>query len=632
MANQKITDLNRLNNLDADDLFIVVDTDSKSNSASPTGETKGISAGSLASELNKIANSEVGIDFKHLRDVPDTYEENKGGYIKINNDGTGIEFTDSPGASEQVFSGSFLEDRVNGQLQEYLIGDILYVSSNNKFSKASCSSLDMSEAVGIIRKIKYTSNSTDTNKLIEKVSVVFNGYIEFEWDTSVLGGPISIEMRPIDPDDTSITRVYDKQLLEPGKTYFLGTSGSLMNLDPAELVSLDTVVSKPMLVATSKTTGILMNYRGLVCSSDEQSNKFVIYEPSACNSIKTGDILRIKRNKVRTSVDNFIVSSDYDDSLLSENVLPNFIGRESGTTEYALCNSASQQKTLTTTNNQNPPVEDDNYGCDMLGVVINSTSDFFEIQTSGMVEFMPPEYQSNETITLPSGDTQSVNRELQDGLFKTGYTYYVESFPINSDQLASTNQTTELRNSVYDYAPEELSEYYTSGDGGNLSVLGQKLKPLLDGTSPFRNTTIIDPFVRDHTSGKVVSYSKPAFYAVSPNKILILNQPAYPNPKDRCNAVDPTTWTPCTYESRDSQSYTINRPREFTGQTELENFSSDFLKIAWPEAGANDRSVITFIIEYTIGSADPVTRFESHELIKIDSVDGSNWNYVRKLS
>ena len=268
MANQKITDLNRLNNLDADDLFIVVDTDSKSNSASPTGETKGISAGSLAAELNKIANSEVGIDFKHLRDVPDTYEENKGGYIKINNDGTGIEFTDSPGASEQVFSGSFLEDRVNGQLQEYLIGDILYVSSNNKFSKASCSSLDMSEAVGIIRKIKYTANSTDANKLIEKVSVVFNGYVEFEWDTSVLGGPISIEMRPIDPDDTSITRVYYKQLLEPGKTYFLGTSGSLMNLDPAELVSLDTTVSKPMLVATSKTTGILMNYRGLVCSSD----------------------------------------------------------------------------------------------------------------------------------------------------------------------------------------------------------------------------------------------------------------------------------------------------------------------------------------------------------------------------
>ena len=404
-----------------------------------------------------------------------------------------------------------------------------------------------------------------------------------------------------------------------------------MDIDPAELVSLDTTVSKPMVVATSKTTGILMNYRGLVCSSDEQSNKFVIYEPSACNSIKTGDVLRIKRNDVRIKIDNLNTLSEYDTEELSEDVLPSFLGRESGTTSYALCNSASQNKTISTQDNDQPPVEDDNYGCDMLGVVINSTSDFFEIQTSGMVEFDLPQYQSNETITLPSGDTQYVNKELKDGLFKTGYTYYVESFPINSDQLAATNQTTELRNSVYDYAPEELSEYYTLGSGGNLSVLGQKLKPLLDGTSPFRNTTVIDPFVRDHVSGKVVSYSKPAFYAISPNKILILNQPAYPNPKDRCNAVDPTTWTPCLYESRETQNYTINRPREFTGQTELEKFSSDFLKVAWPEAGTNDRGVITFIFEYTSGG-EQITKFESHELVRIDSVDGSNWNYVRKIS
>ena len=57
--------------------------------------------------------------------------------------------------------------------------------------------------------------------------------------------------------------------------------------------------------------------------------------------------------------------------------LPNFLGRESGTTQYALCNSAAQLKTI----GDNAPVEDDNYGCDMLGIVINSTSDFFEIQT-----------------------------------------------------------------------------------------------------------------------------------------------------------------------------------------------------------------------------------------------------------
>jgi hypothetical protein len=146
MANQKITDLNRLNKLEPEDLFIVVDTDSKSNSASPTGETKGISATSLALELTKIANNEVGIDFKNLRDVPDTYEENRGGYIKIRNDGSGIEFTDSPGASEQSFAGNYLQTHVNGELQTYEVGDILYASSSNKFAKATSTSLDEAEA------------------------------------------------------------------------------------------------------------------------------------------------------------------------------------------------------------------------------------------------------------------------------------------------------------------------------------------------------------------------------------------------------------------------------------------------------------------------------------------------------
>lgn len=634
MANQKITDLNRLNHLESDDLFIVVDTDSKSNTASPTGETKGISAGSLAVELNKIANNEVGIDFKHLRDVPDTYDDNKGGYIKINKEGTGIEFTDSPGASEQSFPGSFLETHQDGKLQEYSVGDILWVSSSNKFAKASCTDIQRSEAIGIIRKIIFTNPESEINRIIEKVSIVFNGYITFEYDVSHAGGPISIEKRPLDPDDNSLTQVYQKQLLEPGKTYFLGTSGSLIDFDPSELINLTDTVSKPMLVATSKNTGIIMNYRGLVCSSDEQSNKFVVYEPSACNSIKTGDVVRIKRKSVRTEInnENSPPTQEFDNKVISENILPSFLGRESGTTEYALCNSASQHKTTSTQeNNYSPPVEDDHYGCDMLGIVISSTSDFFEIQTSGMVEFTPPQYQSDENVQLPNGEQQPVNKPITDGLFKSGYTYYVESFPINSDQLAATNQTTELRNSVYDYAPEELSEYYNLQDGQQRSVLGQKLTPLLNGTSPFRNTTIINPFTRDHTTGKVLTYSKAAFYAVSPTKILILNQTTYPNPKDRCNAIDPTTWTPCAYDARVTQNFTVNRTRKFTGQTELEKFSSDFLKVAWPDAGTNDRSLITFIFEYTENNKE-VTEFETHELVRLDSVDDSNWVYVRKIA
>jgi len=154
MANQKITDLNKLINLSSDDLFIVVDRNSKSNSSSPTGETKGITASDLANELNKIVGQEVGIKFKNLNDVPDSYDGFQDGYVKIKKDGTGVEFTDSPGASEQTFNGDLLETYINGSPQTYTIGDVLYVQPNKKFAKASCVNIESSEAIGLIRKIK----------------------------------------------------------------------------------------------------------------------------------------------------------------------------------------------------------------------------------------------------------------------------------------------------------------------------------------------------------------------------------------------------------------------------------------------------------------------------------------------
>ena len=58
-------------------------------------ETKQVTAENLATQLNNIA-SEKHIDFKNLRDVPNSYDDHKDGYIKINKEGTGIEFTESP--------------------------------------------------------------------------------------------------------------------------------------------------------------------------------------------------------------------------------------------------------------------------------------------------------------------------------------------------------------------------------------------------------------------------------------------------------------------------------------------------------------------------------------------------------
>ena len=173
-----------------------------------------------------------------------------------------------------------------------------------------------------------------------------------------------------------------------------------------------------------------------------------------------------------------------------------------------MCNSASQNKLEGT----DSPVEDDTYGCDMLGIVTNATTDAFEIQTSGMVEFKLFEYETTSTQILPNGTTAPQTSQIRD-CFSVPHTYYIESFPLNVDDAPSTNQTTQLRNSIYDYTPSDLAVKINSDADptGTTPALAQTLRTLMDGTNPFRNTTIVNPFERDLVTGQVISYSKPAF-------------------------------------------------------------------------------------------------------------------------
>lgn len=619
MANQKITDLNKLLTLSKDDLFIVVDRDSKSNSSSPTGETKGISAESLALQLNEIAAGETGINFKNLKDVPDSYEGFQNGYIKINSKADGIEFTDSPGSSEKYYNYSEFEQYdSNNDIIKYHEGDVLLINSNMKFQKGSASNVDTSEVIGIIRRIKY--DSIDSQQIIG-INIVFNGLIEFEYPETTDVGFIRIEKISTNPLDEKLSVVYENQLLIPGKTYFLGNDGTLCDFDPTQEIGFDNYVSKPMLVATTQTSGVVMNFRGLVGSDEEQSNKFIIPNYTSCNSIKTGDVLRIKRKHIRTSINGN--QSEFSNTLLEESVKPEFLGRETGTTDYALCNSASQHLTEVTDTNPNPPIEDDSYGCDMIGIVTQSTLDYFEVQTSGMVEFNLPSYTTMTTNQL--GEVEKTTNVLPT-LFLPGYTYYIESFAINSDSNAESNSPSQLRNTIYDYTPDELGEFFSGVD----SSLSNTIKPIASGEVPFRNTTIVNPFERDSTTGKVLSYSKPAFYAVSPTKILILNQAVYPNIKDRCNVIDPTLGTPCGYNKDESRTFTITRSQQFQTNSDVEIFSSNFLNTSWKTAGTYDLAVLNFVFE-TTQSGEQNTVFKSYELRKTTDNPNSSWFIVREL-
>jgi len=162
--------------------------------------------------------------------------------------------------------------------------------------------------------------------------------------------------------------------------------------------------------------------------------------------------------------------------------------------------------------------------------------------------------------------------------------------------------------------------------------LAQTLRPLMNGTSPFRNTTIVNPFERDHITGEVISYSKPAFYAISENKILILNQNTYPNPKDKCNAIDPLTGTPCSNTARTSRSFSINRKIKLTTESSIENFTSKFLNVAWPTAITKDEAIVTFIYEIEDQNGDTTDEFESWRFTKVVSGQDTNWALIGRVA
>lgn len=541
MANQKITDLNKHDKLSGDDLFIVVDKDEYG--TSPTGETKSINAKTLAEQLAEIKHSDVGIRFSELSDVPNEYTESAGSFVKINDSGDGVSFTESPGHSEitvrfeELFQ--FIE---SNETILYRVGDVLMRDpSTNTFKHASSDNPDSSEVVGIIRKIKK-----DIDGEVISVNIAFGGHVTFE-------EPVHVEKSQID----STKAVATESVLVGGKTYFLGRIGKLADYDPSIQVNdSDPHVSKPLLIATGPQSGVFVNYRGLLSEKTDEPHKFVIEYSASCSKIKVGDVVRVRRRIKRNVNGGFgsaIESGDNAFEGLPENIRPAFLDFESGESPYVLANSASQQAELES---------EDAYACDFVGIVTIASSDYFQIQTSGMVTFEMPS-------TIISDDSSVI--EKSNAIFKRGYTYYLESFDVNSDQNTNV-YTKRLRRTIYDYNIEEINDFY-----GN-NIVDSNIEDVVKGVSPFRNTTINNPFKRDPETQKVTAYCKPVFYAVSENQILLLNQPVYPQPFDACNAINPTVNQPCR-DLQTTKSFVVNQ-----NTTDV----NEYLNERWKDANKGD--------------------------------------------
>ena len=124
---------------------------------------------------------------------------------------------------------------------------------------------------------------------------------------------------------------------------------------------------------------------------------------------------KIQRNPKGGFGDALEKTSEFEG--VAESVLPSYLDFESGDSPYVLANAASQ-------NTPDSISLEDSFGCEYIGIVTLATSDFFQIQTSGMIKF-----------EIPSGLTDSeadVNTK-PNALFKRGYTYYLESFDISLD-------------------------------------------------------------------------------------------------------------------------------------------------------------------------------------------------------
>jgi hypothetical protein len=512
MANQKISDLNSIGNdedLSAEDLLIVVDSDEKT---SPSGETKKITAETLATALTRLSSGKLGISFTNLRDTPDEYtSDDNGSFIKINVEQTdsgesigNLEFVDSPGASEQTFEyeGNFEEDDLSTtDIDEghFYVGALVRRTQSGKFALSSANDPEKAETVGIIKKIKR-----DEGGVPVFVTIVFNGYVEFLAETE---SGIDI-LASYDP----ITRTKTTNL-DSGVVYFLGKNGLLHQNDPASSGGDgNSNVSKPVLIGAGGLNGFFVNYRGLYKPEDEEANKFIIEREESCSDFEIGDVVRIS------------------------NITGDFI-----------LSSAEEYETT-----------------DVLGIVISASTNHYVVQTNGMA-----------TFDLPSG-LDEVDTSIH---LIPGTQYYLTDL----DVMFKDNEKKSPRYSIYEWAyklDDETRRTLRISYPVSTDTSAQRT-PVV-GT-PFRNSQPTDPanplVLKDDVSGHYETFSRPVFYAISKNRILITNHRTLPNPNLEC--------FDCLKNSETIKSFYW--PSHPVGDTEPSAFSTlanAFLSKVWSSAGS----------------------------------------------
>jgi len=207
---------------------------------------------------------------------------------------------------------------------------------------------------------------------------------------------------------------------------------------------------------------------------------------------------------------------------------------------------------------------------DVLGIVVSASTNHYVVQTNGMV-----------TFELPS-DIDGVTESLH---FIPGTQYYLTDLDI----MFSDNEKNNPRYSLHEWA-------YKLDDNTRLALrksfpadsASSARKTPINGT-PFRNSQPFDPasplVLKDDQSGYYETFSRPVYYAVAKNRILLTNHRTLPNPNLEC--------FDCLKNSETVKS--IFWPTYPMGDIEPTNFTNSanlFLNKVWPSAGTGHMATL----------------------------------------
>ena len=212
-------------------------------------------------------------------------------------------------------------------------------------------------------------------------------------------------------------------------------------------------------------------------------------------------------------------------------------------------------------------------------------------------------------------------------IFKKGYTYYLDAYEINNQSNINPNlKTGIIRNTIYDYTTNEISNFLNPTENASFpeSVTTpqqeNQFREIFGEITPFRNSTLHNPFFRRTGDGSVGAYSKPVFHAIDDDRIVLLDRSAYPNTIDTCNLAEVFQTETCFTVKNEERTFHVSD----WADSETQLVYSEQLNVLWDDAQESDIAVVV-LINFT---SKTITNYKYQKISAGVGNVGGNWRKV----